>query len=171
MPQRQKTEPQDVDATDLPELTPQQMKFVEGVLAGQKPVDAYKAAYDVSEWKYNSVTAAASRLMANADVMQFLAVARQACLGSAVVTLEGHMQQLERIREIALKSGNIGAAVAAEQSRGKAAGHYVDQVRDVTDRFDPAQTLREIAVHSPELAASLAAQHGLEMPADGVTKH
>lgn len=171
MPQRQRTEPDEQTGKDLPELTAQQMKFVEGVLAGKTASDAYRAAYDTSSMAARTVWAEASRLHCHPDVSAWLSAARQAGLGSAKVTLENHLAQLERIREIALEKGNIGAAVAAEQSRGKATGHYVEQVRDVTDKFDPVSTLREIAQHSPELAASLAAQHGVELSSEGVTKH
>lgn len=171
MPQRQRTEPEKDTGKELPDLTAQQEKFVHGVLSGMTATDAYRAAYDTSNMLNRTVWAEASRLNSHPDISAWLAAARMAGLGTAKVTLENHLAQLERIREIAIKSGNVGAAVAAEQSRGKATGHYVEQVRDVTDRFDAAQTLREIAQHSPELAASLAAQHGVAMPSDGVTKH
>lgn len=159
-------------AIELPDLTAQQQKFVEGILSGKTASDAYRAAYDCSNMLNNSIWCAASKLRSEAKVEQWIAQARIAGLGSASVTFEGHIRELERLKEIALKSGNIGAAVQAEQIRGKAAGHHVDQIRDVTDRFDPVQTIREIAAHSPELAASLAAQHGIELAADaGATKH
>lgn len=161
------------EAAELPDLTAQQMKFVEGILAGKTASDAYRAAYDTSNMAPNSIWVKASELRSNVKVTVWLSAARQAGLGSATVTYEGHVRELERIREIALSSGNIGAAVQAEQIRGKAAGLHVEQVRDVTERFDPAQTIRDIAQHSPELAASLAAQHGisLDMGQHDATKH
>jgi hypothetical protein len=171
MARRKITEGEGV-AADLPELTPQQEKFIKGLLEGKRTTDAYRAAYDCSNMSPNSTWREASLLSRHPKVSQWLAAAREACLGAANVTFEGHLQQLERLREIALKSGNVGAAVQAEQLRGKVAGHHVDQVRDVTDRHDPVQTLREIATHSPELAASIAAQHGIDFdPNAAVTKH
>lgn len=159
-------------AADLPDLTAQQQMFVEGILSGKTASDAYRAAYNTESMAARTVWAEASRLRSNPAVAAWITAARIAGLGSAVVTYESHVRELERIKEIALESGNIGAAVQAEQIRGKAAGLHVDQVRDITDRHDPAQTLREIAVHSPELAASLAAVHGIELAAEaGATKH
>jgi phage terminase small subunit len=159
-------------AAELPQLTAQQQKFVEGILAGKTATDAYRAAYDCSNMLASSVWSNASKLCSDVKVAQWMSAARQACLGTATVTFENHMQQLERLREIALTSGNIGAAVQAEQIRGKAAGHHVDQIRDVTERHDPVQTIREIAQHAPDLAASLAAQHGITLDVtDGATKH
>lgn len=171
MARRQITAAVAAQADDLPDLTAQQMKFVEGMLEGKTATDAYRAAYATENMSNRTIWAEASRTAANRNISAWLSAARQACLGSAKVTLDGHLQQLERIREIALKSGNIGAAVQAEQSRGKASGHYVEQIRDLTDRHDPIQTLRQIATHSPELAASLAAQHGIDLPAESMTKH
>lgn len=160
------------EAADLPQLTAQQQKFVEGILAGKTATDAYRAAYDCSNMVSNSIWCAASKLRSETKVAQWLSAARQAGLGTATVTFENHIRELERLREIALTSGNIGAAVQAEQIRGKAAGHHVDQVRDVTERHDPASTIREIALHAPELAAALAASHGITIDlTDGATKH
>lgn len=173
MARRKITESDSAAAADeLPELTPNQEKFVQALLEGKRTTDAYRAAYDCSNMRPNSVWREASLLSRHPKVAQWLAAAREACLGAANVTFEGHLQQLERLREIALRSGNVGAAVQAEQLRGKVAGHHVDQVRDVTERHDPVQTLREIAAHSPELAAAMAAQHGIDLDVqEGVTKH
>lgn len=159
-------------AEELPELTAAQHKFVEGLLSGKTGADAYRAAYDCSNMLGATVIAQASRLRADHKIDAWLSAGRQAHLGTAVVTFESHIRELERLKEIALKSGNVGAAVQAEQIRGKAAGHHVDQVRDVTERHDPAQTIRDIAQHAPELAASLAAQHGISLDlSEGATKH
>lgn len=159
-------------AAELPELTANQQKFVEGILAGKTATDAYRAAYDCSNMLSSSVWCNASKLRSDEKVAQWLSAARQAGLGTAVVTFENHIRELERLREIALTSGNIGAAVQAEQIRGKAAGHHVDQIRDVTEKHDPAQTIRDIAQHAPELAAALAAQHGISLDLrEGATKH
>lgn len=152
---------------ELPELTDQQRKFVEGVLAGKTASDAYRAAYDCSHSGDPTIWVNASRLRADANVALWLSAARKAGLSRAVVTLEGHIGELERLREIALESGNVGAAVQAEQLRGKASGHYTEQFRDMT--MDVSETLREIARSSPELAAQLAKDNGIEW--QGETQH
>jgi len=81
-------------------------------------------------------------------------------LGHPIVTMESHIAELERLREIALNTGNVGAGVQAEQLRGKAQGHYKENI-DITVN-DPMATLREIAQLSPELAAQLAKDQGIE---------
>jgi hypothetical protein len=169
---RRKITDVDIEAEELPELTPQQQEFVRHILAGKTASDAYRLAYNTENMLTRTVWAEASRLRNDQKVSAWLAVARKAHLGTAVLTKDQHMQELERLREIALRSGNVGAAVQAEQIRGKVAGYHVDRVQDVTDKTDIVGTLREIAEHSPELAASLAAQHGIAWKADeGATKH
>ena len=43
------------------------------------------------------------------------------------VTYEGHVAELSRIKEAALKKGSFSSAVNAETNRGKAAGLYIDR--------------------------------------------
>lgn len=146
-------------AVDLPDLTPNQYAFVEGLLAGKTASDSYRAAYSCENASDRTIWAEASRLRNCPKVSAWLTAARQAHLGKATVTLDEHLRELERLKEIAISTGNVGAAVQAEQLRGKAAGHYVEQVADVT--IDPIRTLQEIAELSPELADALAKHHGI----------
>ncbi len=159
MPQRKLTDAPEF--SELPELTAQQLDFVRHILAGKTASDAYRLAYNAENMANKSIWVEASRLRNSPDVALWLGAARKANLGSAVLTKEQHMQELERLREIALDTGNVGAAVQAEMSRGKVAGHHVERVADVTDT-DPISTLKEIAQHSPDLAAQLAQQYGVE---------
>lgn len=146
---------------DLPDLTENQMKFCEGVLAGKTQSDAYRAAYDCQNMAPESIWVAASRLRHDAKVALWLDAARSDRLESHECTFDGHLKELERLKSIAIRSGNVGAAVQAEQLRGKAAGLYVDKHEDVT-QYDPVRTLEDIARQSPELAHSLAKQHNID---------
>lgn len=171
VPRRQKTDPANLKAAEaLPDLTAQQSEFVRHILAGKGVADAYRAAYSTENMAQNTIWGAASRLHTDPKISAWLSAARQACLGTAVLTRDAHMAQLERIREAAMESGNIGAAVAAEQTRGKVAGHHVERIMEVS--ADPMDTLKGIAEHQPELAAQLAAAHGIAWTAnDRATKH
>ena len=154
---------------DLPDITDQQRRFVEGILSGKTSSDAYRAAYDCSNSLCSTVWAEASRLRSDYKVAAWLAAARKAGLGHTVVTLAGHIAELERLREIALDTGNVGAAVQAEQLRGKAQGHYVERLE--VSAADPLETLRQIAAVSPHLAAQLAAAQGIEWQEPAATEH
>ncbi len=146
-------------ADELPDLTEQQMRFVEGILAGNKITDAYRAAYDCSNMQQSTIWAAASRLRSHCKIGAWISAARIAGLGTATASLADHMAELARLREIAERTGNIGAAVQAEQLRGKAMGHYTEHVDvKVTNIEDE---LREIAKISPELAKAYADEKGV----------
>ena len=43
------------------------------------------------------------------------------------MTYEGHLAELSRIKEEALKKGSFSSAVNAETNRGKAAGLYIER--------------------------------------------
>jgi hypothetical protein len=148
------------DAADLPDLTEQQKCFLDGLLSGKRLAEAYRAAYDCSHMQQNSIWVDASRLRSNPKIVLWLAAARKAGLGHAVVTLEGHVSELERLREIALETGNVGAAVQAEHFRGKASGQYKETTELIIS--DPNETLKQIAQVSPELAARIAREQGIE---------
>jgi hypothetical protein len=132
MAQRKITEAPELE-TELPELTPSQAKYVEGLLSGRMTdKDAYKAAYNTENMGENSISVEAARLKVHPKVSLTLAMLRKGGLGAATVSLEGHLQELERLKAIAIETGNVGAAVQAEQLRGKAAGHYVEKHQDVS---------------------------------------
>lgn len=169
MTQQKKTETFEVG--ELPDLNPDDRVFVEGLLAGKSASDAYRAAFNTDHMQQNSIWTCASRLRHSAKVSLWLQAARMANLGSATVTLGSHLQELERLRELAAATGNYGAAVNAEVSRGKAAGHYVEKIQDVTRENDVASTLKDIAAISPDLARELASQHGVPWNNEQATKH
>ena len=58
-------------------------------------------------------------------VVQYIGNLREEKLKKYEVTYEGHVAELGKIRERALKKGAWSAAVNAETNRGKAAGLYI----------------------------------------------
>ena len=170
MPQRQKTAP--IEATDLPDISAEDQEFARLVALGKMSLtDAYRATHDCAAWSSPSVHAQASRHRSNPKIQSWIDAFRTAGVGASSVTFERHVAELERLKALCVTSGNMGAAVQCETVIGKAAGLHVEQIRDVTN-IDTVATLKEIAQTSPDLAAALAAQHGIEWstPADA-TKH
>lgn len=170
MPRDKKTESATIDDS-LPELTPQQSEFVRHVLEGKTASDAYRAAYNAENMQPRHIWREASLLASHKNVAQWLSAARQACLGTHVVTLASHQHQLERLREAAMATGNYGAAVQAELARGKVAGHHIERIQEVP--ADPHDTLKALAITAPDLAAQLAAAAGIPWATadEHATKH
>ncbi len=150
-------------APDLPQLTPQQVRFVELLLSGKTASDAYRGAYDCSNMANTSIWTEAARTAGNPKISLWLGAARKAGLGAARVTYESHVTELERLREIALETGNVGAAVQAEQLRGKAAGQYVERVEIKGDGLrSPVDDINEIAArYGVEIARAIALREGI----------
>jgi uncharacterized iron-regulated protein len=60
-------------------------------------------------------------------VVQYVDKLKQERMKKFEVTFEGHLAELARIKEAALKKGSFSSAVNAETNRGKAAGLYIDR--------------------------------------------
>lgn len=114
-------------------LTPQQEKFAQLVAEGKNQSDAYRGAYKAGKMLAKTITEKASVLMAQGNVSARVAELRSKAQVKTVITLESHLAELERLRDLALENGKFEAAINAEVHRGKAKGLYVSKTEDVTD--------------------------------------
>ena len=78
------------------------------------------------------------------------------------VNYEGHIAELARLREAALKKGSFSSAVNAEANRGKAAGLYIDRkiikhgkLEDLTEEQLEAKMKQILADYAPLLNANI----------------
>jgi len=86
-------------------------------------------------------------LKLNPRVNQRIAEIKQELGVKYEVTFEGHVKKLAEIRDAALSGSNFAAAVAAEKSRGQAAGLYIDRKEILHGRIDQMskeEVLKEI---------------------------
>ena len=60
-------------------------------------------------------------------VVDYIGKLREEKIQKYMVTFDGHLAELDRIKELALKKGSFSSAVNAETNRGKAAGLYIDR--------------------------------------------
>lgn len=108
-------------------LTPKQEAFAQAVASGMNQSDAYRAAYSAGKMKPSSVNVNASKLSADAKVAQRVAELREPVAKRAQITLESHLDDLLRLRNMAAKEKQYSAAITAEVARGKASGVHVEQ--------------------------------------------
>ncbi len=117
----------------MPGLSPQRERFAQAVASGLNQSDAYRAAYKVrAGTKPNSINVAASQLMANHNVAIRVAELRAPAAKAATITLESHLADLQRLRNMAVKEKQFSAAITAEVARGKAAGVHIERA-DITN--------------------------------------
>jgi hypothetical protein len=95
--------------------------FAQGLASGANVGVAYVAA------GYRDSPAAASRLSKNVKVRGRVAQLQAKAEAKALLTLANHMHELERLRDLAVKNGQMSAAIAAEVKRGELMGFYVQR--------------------------------------------
>ena len=117
-------------------LTPKQEAFAQAIVTGMSQSDAYREAYKVRPGtKAESVNQNASRIMADVNVTSRVAELREHIAKKAQITLESHLEDLLRLRNMAAKERQYGAAITAEVARGKASGVVTDKV-DIAGKLE-----------------------------------
>ena len=112
-------------------LTEMQIRFAEIIVFGgpDGPVTGREAA-TIAGYSAKRATQEASELQnprLSPLVVQYIGKLREERLKKYEVTYEGHVAELARIKNAALKKGSFSSAVNAETNRGKAAGLYIER--------------------------------------------
>ena len=121
-------------------LTEMQKRFAEYIVFGGEdgPLSqteaAIKAGYSEKRARQEGSELLNPRL--SPLVVQYVDKLKQERLRKFEVTFEGHLAELSRIKEAALKKGSFSSAVNAETNRGKAAGLYVERKIIKTGKLD-----------------------------------
>jgi phage terminase small subunit len=116
-------------------LTPKQEAFCLAYLETGNASEAYRRSYNAERMKAETIAVKACLLLKKDKIGARLDELRKPAVEAAQVTLAGHLNDLERLRDVAEKAGNLGAAVSAEVARGKVAGLYVEKTEAVVQNF------------------------------------
>lgn len=116
-------------------LTAKQEAFcIEYVKRGSKSFsDAYRAAYNCEKMKPSTINTKASVLAQNGKITARINELRAEARHNAVVTVEEHLRELSRLRDLATEAGQFGAAIKAETARGRVSGLYVEKQESKVD--------------------------------------
>jgi len=112
-------------------LTEMQMRFAEFIVFGGKdgPMTQAEAAI-AAGYSVKRARSEGSELMnprLSPLVVQYVGKLKEERLEKFKVTYDGHLAELARIKDAALKRGSFSSAVNAETNRGKAAGLYIER--------------------------------------------
>jgi hypothetical protein len=112
-------------------LTEMQKRFAEFIIFGgaDGPVSQGEAA-KLAGYSHKRCRQEGSELMnprLSPLVVRYIGQLREERLRKHAVTYDGHVAELDRIKNLALKKGSFSSAVNAETNRGKAAGLYIDR--------------------------------------------
>ena len=121
-------------------LTEMQMRFAEFVVFGgpDGPVSQSEAAV-LAGYSPKRARQEGSELMnprLSPLVAAYVGKLKEERLKKFEVNYDGHVAELARIKELALKKGSFSSAVNAETNRGKAAGLYIDRKIIKTGKFE-----------------------------------
>ena len=121
----------------MPAITQKQEAFCQAIVSGSTQIDAYRnAGYSTKETRVQLMHEEACKLMKTATIINRLAELREPAVRAAGMTLESHLADLQRLRNMAVKDKQYSAAISAETSRGRAAGFYVDKKEIRTGLID-----------------------------------
>ena len=112
-------------------LTEMQMRFAEFVVFGgpDGPMTQGEAAI-AAGYSSKRARSEGSELLnprLSPLVVQYVGKLKEERLEKFKVTYDGHLAELARIKDAALKKGSFSSAVNAETNRGKAAGLYIER--------------------------------------------
>lgn len=136
----------------MAKLTPKQEKFCLEFIQCGNAAEAYRRAYSAEKMKPETVWNSAYKLMENGEVKARVQELRETAAQKAMVTLESHLADLARLRDLAEEDGQFSAAITAEISRGKAVGLYTERLKQEVSgpNGGAVQTSSEIVVRFVE---------------------
>ena len=121
-------------------LTSKQENFCHAFIELGNASDAYRACYDIGQMKPATINRSAKELIDNPKITARIEELRAPVVERVRITLESHLDEMQRLKDLALQKDNINAALAAEMGRAKAAGLYVTKVESKTELTGPEGT-------------------------------
>ena len=156
-------------------LTEMQQRFAEFLVYGgpEGPVTKTEAAV-LAGYSKNRAPQEGSELTNPRQsplVVEYIGKLKQDRIAKHDVTYEGHLAELDRIKNAALKKGSFSSAVNAEVSRGKTAGLYIDRkiiktgkLEDLSEQELEAKMKQILEDYAPLLNAKTVEGEAIEAP-------
>ena len=129
------------------------------VAAGYSPDRAMREGSELTNPRYSPL------------VVKHIGELKEERLRKHEVSYEGHIAELARLREAALKKGSFSSAVNAEANRGKAAGLYIDRkiiktgkLEDLTELELETKMKQILDDYAPLLNPKIVDAEAIELP-------
>ena len=129
------------------------------IAAGYSPQRAMREGSELTNPKYSPL------------VVKHIGELKEERLKKFEVSYEGHVAELARLREAALKKGSFSSAVNAEANRGKAAGLYIDRkiiktgkLEDLSEAELETKMKQILDDYAPLLNAKTVEGEAIELP-------
>ena len=129
------------------------------IAAGYSPQRAMREGSELTNPKYSPL------------VVKHIGELKEERLKKFEVSYEGHVAELARLREAAVKKGSFSSAVNAEAKRGKAAGLYIDRkiiktgkLEDLTEEQLEAKMKQILSDYESLLNPKIVDAEAIEIP-------
>lgn len=115
--------------TKIKKLTPKQQKFVDNIVSGKNPSEAYKSAYK-NNMTPKEISIEAQHQLKNTSISLAIEQKKAKIEEELIYTAKDSFLNLELAQSEALNQGNIQAYLKAEELKGKLLGLYTEK-RDI----------------------------------------
>src|SRR5262249_39936343 len=110
--------------------------FVNALLETGSQYEAYRRAYECENMSRRAIDVEASKLARHPMIALRLRQFWEGKTAEAILTVEAHLAELEKLRNEARSLGQLSAAITAEVKRGELMRFYVKQVESAhVDEF------------------------------------
>lgn len=113
--------------TKIKKLTPKQEKFVEGIVSGKNPSEAYKSAYNPQTTNENTIRVQANKTLKVPNVCLQIDERRKQQQEQINYTVRDNFNELDIGAKAAISEGNFSAYVKAIELKGKLLGFYTEK--------------------------------------------
>lgn len=116
-----------VGAKKIKKLTPKQEKFVEGIVSGKNPSEAYKSAYNPQTTNENTIRVQANKTLKVPNVYLQIEERRKQQQEEVNYTVRDNFNELDIGAKAAMSEGNLSAYIKAVELKGKLVGLYTEK--------------------------------------------
>ncbi|MBQ2219589.1 MAG: terminase small subunit [Elusimicrobia bacterium] len=114
----------------IKKLTPKQQKFVDNIVSGKNPSEAYKEAYNTENSSKETIKVNAQKLLTDTNISLTIEQKKAKIEEELIYTAKDSFLNLNFAQEKAIEQGNIQAYLKAEELKGKLLGLYTEK-RDI----------------------------------------
>lgn len=115
-----------VGTKKIKKLTPKQQKFVDSIVSGKNPSEAYRQAYNTSA-NNNTIAKEAQNILKNPNISPIIEQRKTEIQEKINYTTRDSFLNLELAQSESLNQGNINAYIKAEELKGKLLGLYTEK--------------------------------------------
>lgn len=113
--------------TKRKKLTPKQQKFVDNIVSGKNPSEAYIKAYDTEDCSKETIKVNAQKLLKKTNIALTIQEHNNQVQEELIYTAKDSFLNLSFAQEKAIEQGNMNAYLKAEELKGKLLGLYTEK--------------------------------------------